>query len=82
VSKTASDIVYFAHFSLTYLSVSPIAAALASVILRNLYFACFPQLLAVPQLPILYPLADTTFKTEFNCSPVLQTSIFISHSPF
>jgi hypothetical protein len=82
VSETASDLVYFAHSYLTYLSVSPIAAALPSAIARNLlYSACFPQLLLGPQLPLLYPLADTTLKKEFNCSPVLQTSIFISHSP-
>jgi hypothetical protein len=82
VSETASDLIYFAHSYLTYLSVSPIAAALPSAIARNLYSACFFQLLPGPQLPILSPIADTTFKKESNCSPVLQTSIFISHSPF
>jgi hypothetical protein len=66
VSETASVLVYFAHFSLTYLSVSPISAALPSAIARNLYSACLPQLLTLPQLPILYPIADTTLKTESN----------------
>ena len=82
LSETASNIVYFAHSYLTYLSVFPIAAALPSASARNLYSPCFPQLLLGPQLPLVYPLADTTLKKEFNCSPVLQTSIFISHSPF
>jgi hypothetical protein len=62
VSETASDLVYFAHSYLTYLLVSPIAAALPSVIARNLYSACFAQLLPDPQLPILSPIADTAFK--------------------
>ena len=62
VSETASDLVYFAHSYLTYLSVSPIAAALPSVIIRNLYCACFLQLLLCPQLLLLYPIANTTLK--------------------
>ena len=66
VSETASDIVYFAHVSLTYLSVSPISATLPSAIARNLYSACLPQLLALPQLPSFSPIADTTLKTESN----------------
>ena len=82
VSETASNLVYWAHSYLTYLSVSPMAAALPSVIARNLYSACFAQLLSGPQLPILSPIADTALKKEFNWIPVLQTSIFISHSPF
>ena len=82
MSETASDLVYFAHSYLTSLSVSRISAALPSAIARNLYSACFPQLLPDPQLPILYSIADTAFKKESNSSPVLQTSIFISHSPF
>ena len=62
MSETASDLVYFAHSYLTYLSVSPIAAALPFAIARNLYSASFSQLVSDPQLPILYPLTDTTLK--------------------
>src|SRR4028118_1033007 len=80
VSETASDLVYFAHSYLTYLSVSPLSAALPSAIARNLYSACFAQLFPGPQLPILYPIADTALKKESHSSPVLQTSIFICHA--
>ena len=81
VSETASDLVYFAHSYLTYLLVSPLSATLPSAIARNLYSACFALLLPGPQLPILYPIADTALKKEFKCSRVLQTSTFINHSP-
>ena len=69
-SETASDLVYFAHSYLTSLSVSRISAAVPSAIARNLYSACFPQLLLGQQLPILYPIADITLKKESKCSPV------------
>src|SRR4028119_1487151 len=82
VSETASDLVYFAHSYLTYLSVSPLSATQPSAIARTLYSACFAQLLPGPQLPILYPIADTTLKKNSTVAPCFKRrySSVIPHS--